>query len=70
VLYLSGAFVNSDPNDDDIVPIIPPLLEEGIAVSDSAVCFAFPSPSDFSEAVGAEENMEVNGEPILDITDL
>jgi hypothetical protein len=70
VLYLSGALVNSDPNDDDIVPIIPPLLEEGTAVSDSAVCFVFPSPSDFSEGAGADENMEEKGEPILDITDL
>ncbi len=74
--YLSGAFVNSEPNDDDILsmsPLPPPLLlaeTEGAADSDATFCLNHASPSFFSGSAGGAANMEEKGEPILDMTEL
>jgi hypothetical protein len=63
--HLSGAFVNKEPNDDMLSMMLllplpaPPAAAEGAAASDAP-----------AGAAGAGENIDVNGEPNLDITDL
>jgi hypothetical protein len=62
---LSGAFVKSDPNDDETLSMMPPPLE---AAGSASLCLELCNTS--VEACAAGENMEEKGEPSLDITDL
>jgi hypothetical protein len=70
--HLSGAFVNSDPSDEVTLSIIP--LAAGVetdAAATSEKLFFLPlSTSTLSGAAGAGENIAVNGDPNLNMTDL
>jgi hypothetical protein len=63
---LSGAFVKSDPNEDDTLSIMPLPAAEGC--SGTGLCLSMVSL--LLSGAAPAENMEEKGEPILDMTEL